>query len=153
MKKLPLIIIIVSIVLLSVGLVFIFSSGSDKSKNEVDPAKQKEKKKEESTNPEPYDQVELYDILSGWAQDLYQKNNYDKCVKNNDGTCFLSLVSLEKDYGKDISKFKDEKRGGCLLETSGITFNMNNKEIPFSFSLEGCEYLDNTDIPEPSQIE
>ena len=154
MKKLPLIIIIVSVLLISVALIIAFNNnGKSENKNEVNPAKERErrkKKEEESTNLPAYEQEELYDILSGWAQDLYLNKNYDKCVKNNDGSCFLSLESLEKNYGKDISKFKDEKRGGCLLDSSGITFYLGNEEMPFSFSLEGCEYLDISDIPIPS---
>ena len=154
MKKVPLILIICAVALLGVGAIFLFKGGKNESTNEVNPVDEKEKedKKEEKPKAPPYEKEELYDIISGWAQDLYYNNNYDKCVKTDEKTCFLSLESLEKDYGKDISKFKDE-RGECLLDTSGITFYLKDETTPFSFSLEGCRFLDATDDPKESSVE
>ena len=152
MKRKTLIIIIVGILLISIGLILIFTNGKNKSTNEVDNGKENyKKKKEKSDNLPPYEGEELYGILTKYASELFKNKEYDKCVKKDDGSCFLSLESLEKNYGKDISKFRDEKRGGCLLDVSGITFYSDNNN-PFSLALEGCEFLNSTDEPEPSQL-
>ncbi len=156
MKKKTLIIVIISIalVIITVGVILALSNNKAGSTNEVSPRNEKkEKEKKEQTLPTTYEKADLYDILADWAMELYESNNYNKCVKQSDNSCFLSLESLEKDYGKDITKFKDEKRGACLLDTSGISFYANNKESAFSFTLEGCEFLDFTDEPEPSELE
>ncbi len=81
----------------------------------------------------------LFNRLSIWSIDLYDNKKYDKCVIQNDGTCFISLNSLEKDYGKDISLFK-QKGAECLLEMSGVSFNLIDEGEPFYMVLGGCKY-------------
>ena len=156
MKKVSIILIIISILLVLTSLIIMFTSDKndkDNSNNNLVPNnnenKDKDQKEDKTDNIVPYEKEELYNIVSEWAIELYGNNNYDKCVMKDD-ICFLSLESLEKDYNKDISKFKDE-RGECLLDISGINFNMNDDKTPFSLVLEGCKFLDITDKLEQSK--
>ncbi len=95
--------------------------------------------KNDKDNVDAVAKNKLFDQLTTWSMDIYQSNNYDNCVDQEDGTCFISLDSLEKDYGKDISIFK-EKGAECSISLSGLSINLNNSSEPFSIILGGCKY-------------
>jgi len=75
-----------------------------------------------------------------WGLELYDNKTYDKCTQQ-EGKCFISLKSLEKDYGYDISLFK-AKGASCSLEKSGLYFENEESDIPFSDYLSGCKFLE-----------
>ena len=103
----------------------------------INTPKENNENEEEKEIVIPKDQ--LLNQLSIWSMDIYTNKSYDKCVDQGDGSCFISLTSLEKDYGKDISLFR-KKGAECTLSLSGLSFYLNNKNIPFSMVLGGCKY-------------
>ena len=134
MKKITsaLIIIIVCLGVLAVFTVFYLKGleGSKKKNND---------KEITENNEKVISKYILLNQLSEWSLDIYQNKKFDKCVEQGDDSCFISLESLENDYGKDISLFK--KSGAeCVLSISGLTINMDNPAEPFSIILGGCKF-------------
>ena len=93
--------------------------------------------------------VELKQNLMTFGYELYKTNNHAKCVQDKD-KCFISLKSLEKDYGYDITVFTDSS-AECNVDKSGLYFNNNPKEHPFYLYLVGCKALDAMGLDELSE--
>ena len=104
-------------------------------------AKNYTKKETISSNKEPVvvSQEKLVNQLAAWSMDIYQSKTYDKCVEQGDYSCFISLDSLEQNYGKDISLFKGAG-AECASSISGLSFYLDDPSKPFSIILGGCKY-------------
>ena len=130
MKKMSIILIIFALCSLLIGGVF-FLTKSFSEKNSP-------KEKEEKVSVVPGNQ--LSKSLAEIADDLYRKENYDKCILE-EGRCFLSLDSLEKDYGYDISLFTG-KGANCSRTKSGIYFStVRDDSAPYTVEFMKCEFL------------
>ena len=126
MKKSSNVLLILIVCLTLLGLfTFIFIKNIEKKKNN----------NKEVIIP----QEKLFNQLSIWSMDIYQNKKYDKCVETENSSCFISLDSLRDDYGKDISMFK-QAGAECISSISGLSFDLDNENEPFSIILGGCKY-------------